>query len=173
MNNTLYIHSTDNKYRYVLGNKGINPLIVFGINPSIAEPIELGKSDPTIEKIKRISNKLGYDTFIMLNLYPQRATNPNDLDRLFNQEIHQRNLIEIEKILKEFKHHHVIGAWGNLIHKRAYLKTCLEDINELVKKYEMKWMCFDINQSGQPKHPLYVKEETIRLKSYSIKSEKE
>ena len=64
----------DDTERFILGESGANPIICFGINPSTANDI---KYDPTILKIRKIASENNCDGWIMLNLYPQRATNPN------------------------------------------------------------------------------------------------
>lgn len=74
MTEWLYEHSHNNRARYVLGTKGDNPLVCFGVNPGTAAP---GALDPTLKSVERFANEHGYDSFIMLNLYPQRSTNPD------------------------------------------------------------------------------------------------
>ena len=64
----------DDTARFMLGEVGENPIICFGINPSTAND---EKDDPTISKIRKIASENNCDGWIMLNLYPQRATNPN------------------------------------------------------------------------------------------------
>ena len=61
-------------YRYVLGRVGRRPLVCIGINPSTAQP---GALDPTLKSVERLANANGFDSWIMFNVYPQRATNPN------------------------------------------------------------------------------------------------
>ena len=73
MNNWIYKTDATNSARFLLGEKGSNPLIVFGVNPSVAEPDYLGGLDPTIRKIKMLSKALKFDGWMMLNLYPVRA----------------------------------------------------------------------------------------------------
>ena len=65
-------------YRYVLGRVGRHPLVCIGINPSTAQP---GALDPTLKSVERLANANGFDSWIMFNVYPQRATDPNDMDR--------------------------------------------------------------------------------------------
>lgn len=74
--NWIYEKNSDNTSRYVLGTVGTNPLICIGVNPSTAEP---GNLDNTLKSVTRICEANGYDSWIMLNLYPQRATNPNEM----------------------------------------------------------------------------------------------
>jgi hypothetical protein len=84
----IYEKNYDNTARFVLGTKGNNPLVCFGVNPSIATPEQL---DNTIRSIQRISFNNGFDSWIMLNIYPQRATKPNDLHHIFYNELHIKN----------------------------------------------------------------------------------
>lgn len=68
--------------RYVLGEKFDTSckkvLICIGINPSTAIPEQL---DPTLKRVqKHVKNSGEYGAWYMLNVYPQRATNPNEMD---------------------------------------------------------------------------------------------
>ena len=55
-----------------------NRLSALGVNPSTAEPDHL---DNTLKSVERIALGNGYDSFIMFNVYPQRATRPQDMAR--------------------------------------------------------------------------------------------
>ena len=81
----LYVPPFYDEYRYILGTRGDNPLICIGINPSTARP---GDLDNTLKSVERIALGNGWDSFIMFNVYPQRATDPNAMDRAFNAELH-------------------------------------------------------------------------------------
>ena len=72
----LYAPNFYSEYRYILGTRGQKPLICIGINPSTARP---GDLDPTLKSVERLANANGFDSWIMFNVYPQRATDPNDL----------------------------------------------------------------------------------------------
>ena len=73
----IYDHS-EPKARYALGRKGIRPFVCFGVNPSTATPARL---DPTVASVARFTEDHGYDGWLMLNLYPQRATNPDKMHK--------------------------------------------------------------------------------------------
>ena len=73
-----YEPHTYQSYRYVLGRVGKHPLVCIGINPSTAQP---GALDPTLKSVERLANANGFDSWIMFNVYPQRATDPNDMDK--------------------------------------------------------------------------------------------
>ena len=73
-----YEPHTYQNYRYVLGRVGKHPLVCIGINPSTAQP---GALDPTLKSVERLAAANGFDSWIMFNVYPQRATDPNDMDK--------------------------------------------------------------------------------------------
>ena len=73
----LYVPNRYSEYRYILGTRGRKPLICMGINPSTAAPDAL---DPTLQSAQRIALANGYDSFLMFNVYAQRATRPDDME---------------------------------------------------------------------------------------------
>ena len=84
-----YEPHTYQPYRYVLGRVGRRPLVCIGINPSTAQP---GALDPTLKSVERLANANGFDSWIMFNVYPQRATNPNDMDKTPDRTLCDENL---------------------------------------------------------------------------------
>lgn len=72
----VYEPSADGSARFVLGTVGDNPLVCFGINPSIAVPNSL---DPTVRRVRGLASTLEFDSWTMLNVYPQIATLPKDI----------------------------------------------------------------------------------------------
>jgi hypothetical protein len=76
----VYYNSSNNEYRYALGEVQDRPnrlLFCFGINPSTATPQKL---DPTARRIEKIATEHGYDSWILLNICAQRATDPNAMN---------------------------------------------------------------------------------------------
>ena len=67
----LYVPKVYSEYRYILGTRGKKPLICMGINPSTAIPDRL---DNTLKSVERIALANGFDSFLMFNVYAQRAT---------------------------------------------------------------------------------------------------
>jgi len=160
--NWIYRASDDDKTRYILGIDGKRPLICFGINPSTARP---GNTDPTIRSVSRIAKHNGYDSWIMLNIYPQRATDPDNIDQNINSELLNENLYYIDEILELYKPDELWAAWGNLIKKRDFLKDCFTEISKIVKKHQSNWIAFgEINKSGHPRHPLFIRTDSIRFR---------
>ena len=150
-------------FRYILGTSGKKPLVVFGINPSTADA---EKSDPTIGVIKNLVTKgpasnCGYDSFLMLNVYPARATDPKALKIIgFNPEYRDENLKVIRFIIREFPDSEILAAWGNSIDIKTDigLQLRLKEILDIVPKD--KWVIRGRpTASGNPHHPLRVKRE--------------
>lgn len=157
----IYKTNKDNTNRYVLGQikegKDSNPLICFGINPSTATP---NKLDNTIKSVQRLSESNGFNGWIMLNIYPQRATDPKDLHKEIDSQAHIINLDIIKDILIQ-KEVVIWAAWGTLIKKRNYLPNCLKDIIKLSEEYNCKWVSLGkISKNGHPHHPLYLRKDT-------------
>lgn len=162
MTNWLYSNSSDNKERFILGEPSDNPLICIGVNPSTAEPKNL---DNTLKQVKARAEFLGYDSWIMINLYPQRATDPNDMHKKLNREIHEKNLEEINKYLSGS--YDIWAAWGTLVEKRPYLAICLKDICSALGS-DCRWFTIGKRSvKGHPHHPLYLK-KGLELDKFDI-----
>ena len=158
-NRWLYVPDFYSEYRYILGTKGQNPLICIGINPSTAAPDDL---DNTLKSVERIALNNGYDSFIMFNVYAQRATNPDDMERVFNPFLHKENMKAFEYVLKLSTNKPSIwAAWGNIIEKRDYLSECVLTMAEIGKRYGATWFTAGkISAKGHPHHPLYLKKDS-------------
>ena len=155
-------------YRYILGTRGSNPLICIGINPSTAAPVDL---DYTLKSVQRIALHNGFDSFIMFNVYAQRATDPDAMERSCNANLHRENLEAFRYVLSISPKPVVWAAWGTIIEKREYLPQCLRDMLEVGQAYGAQWVCAGkCSKKGHPHHPLYLrKDELVRpfdLKAY-------
>ena len=92
----LYAPNFYSEYRYILGTRGKNPLICVGINPSTAKPDAL---DNTLKSVQRIADGNGFDSFLMFNVYAQRATNPDAMEKVCNPALHRENLEAFRYVL--------------------------------------------------------------------------
>jgi hypothetical protein len=125
------------------------PTIAFiGLNPSTADEFKL---DPTITRITRRANALGFGRLVMLNLFAYRSTDPAALKQRFdagleiigdqnNQTIRQ----EAEKAAT------VVCAWG--VHGTLARRD--RDVLRLLGG--IKLHCLGKSKDGHPKHPLYL-----------------
>lgn len=157
----LYVPDFYSEYRYILGTRGKKPLICIGINPSTAEPENL---DNTLSSVQRIAAFNGFDSFIMFNVYAQRATDPNDMEKSYNPFLHEENMKAFEYVLKASVDSPpcVWAAWGTIIEKRPYLLNCVRDMIRIGKDYGAKWCSVGKRSKnfGHPHHPLYLKKDS-------------
>ena len=161
VNRWLYVPNTYSEYRYILGTRGEHPLICVGINPSTAAPDAL---DPTLQSVERIALSNGYDSFLMFNVYAQRATRPDDMEPVCNAALHAENRKAFRYLLSLSQHPAVWAAWGNIIEKRDYLMDCMRDFAADGAAVEARWFTAGPPlKSGHPHHPLYLKRDTPLL----------
>ena len=157
----LYVPNSYSEYRYILGSRGKKPLICIGINPSTAAPDAL---DPTLQSVNRIALSNGYDSFLMFNVYAQRATRPDDMEKTMNPLLHAENRKAFRYLLSLSPQPAVWAAWGNIIEKRDYLTECMRDFLADGKAVGAKWYTAGpLLKSGHPHHPLYLKRDTKLL----------
>ena len=161
----LYAPNFYSEYRYILGTRGKNPLICIGINPSTAEPDNL---DNTLKSVERIALGNGFDSFIMFNVYAQRATDPDAMEKVCNLQLHRENLEAFRYVLSISDKPAVWAAWGAIIEKRSYLADCVRDMVEVGQSYGTQWYCAGaITKKGHPHHPLYLRKDE-KLKEFDI-----
>jgi hypothetical protein len=161
----IYAPNFYSEYRYILGTRGKNPLICIGINPSTAEPDNL---DNTLKSVERIALGNGFDSFIMFNVYAQRATDPNSMEKVCNLQLHKENLEAFRYVLSISDEPAVWAAWGAIIEKRDYLADCVRDMVQVGQEYGASWYCAGaITKKGHPHHPLYLRKDE-RLKPFDV-----
>lgn len=157
----LYVPNAYSEYRYILGTRGEKPLICVGINPSTAAPDAL---DPTLQSAQRIALSNGYDSFLMFNVYAQRATRPDDMEKACNSFLHGENLRAFAYLLSLSPRPAVWAAWGNIIEKRPYLMDCLRDFAAKGRSAGARWFTAGPPlKSGHPHHPLYLRRDTALM----------
>ena len=157
----LYVPDFYSEYRYILGTRGKKPLICIGINTSTAKPDDL---DNTLKSVERIALGNGFDSFIMFNVYAQRATSPKDMEKECNYELHNENMKAFEYILSLSESEPAVwAAWGTIINERDYLAPCVMDMIRLGEKYGAKWYTAGkrSKNGGHPHHPLYLKKDSV------------
>lgn len=155
----LYVPNTYRDYRYILGTAGEKPLICVGINPSTAAPNDL---DNTLKSVERIALANGYDNFIMFNVYAQRATRPDDMEKVCNPVLHRENMAAFRWALEQTKTGApaVWAAWGTIIEKRPYLADCLRDMIAVGEELGAQWYSAGArSKKGHPHHPLYLRKD--------------
>lgn len=156
----LYVPNTYGEYRYILGTRGERPLICVGVNPSTAAP---GDLDNTLKSVERIALHNGYDSFIMFNVYAQRATRPEDMEPVCNADLHAENMKAFDYALSLDKDGApaVWAAWGAVIEKRGYLPGCVRNMIAVGGRRGARWFSAGKRtKRGHPHHPLYLKKDS-------------
>ncbi|SCY69936.1 hypothetical protein SAMN02910292_02563 [Lachnospiraceae bacterium XBB2008] len=151
-----WIYLGDDEERYILGQPGNYNILVFGVNPSTATPGE-NNIDPTIRKVRKLVSEAGFDGWIMVNLYPLRATDPKELPKKANKKLIEKNIKVLQAVVKAYRIARIWAAWGDIIDTRFYLGDALYDIQqELVGDFEW-YHRGSRTKAGNPRHPLYMK----------------
>jgi len=147
----IYTCNESDTARFTLGNRGSKTIFVVGLNPSTANKEH---SDPTVTRVRKVSENNGYDGFVMLNLYPLRATDPKKLPKQADKELLNTNINEIVSIVGDDATPIFWAAWGSDISSRDYLKVALFQLNESIAKLGGQWVKFGpLNAKKHPRHP--------------------
>ena len=155
----LYVPNVYTEYRYILATRGERPLICVGVNPSTAAP---GDLDPTLKSVERVSLYNGFDSFIMFNVYAQRATRPQDMEKAPNLCLHRENMAAFAYALSLSPSPAVWAAWGTVIEQRDYLPRCVLDMVDIGERYGARWFTAGArSKKGHPHHPLYLRKDSI------------
>lgn len=150
-NNSLYSSNKDDTWRYTLGKPGKSLLLTIGLNPSYAAR---EKSDNTVTKVEEAAKQNGFDGFVMLNLYPVRATDYRSLPSKADQEAFNRNLEKIEELVASQPKPVIWAAWGNSIKHHPYFVEARDELFTRLAKYGVKWVRFgELTAKGHPRHP--------------------
>ncbi|MBQ6706202.1 MAG: DUF1643 domain-containing protein [Clostridia bacterium] len=156
----LYLPCRYTEYRYILGTRGQKPLICIGVNPSTAEP---GNLDNTLKSVERIAKNNGFDSFVMFNVYAQRATSPDDMDKTLDPRLHRENMRAFDWLLSRSGDNPTVwAAWGAVIEKRGYLPDCVREMITIGQRYGANWVTAGkrSKRKGHPHHPLYLKSDS-------------
>src|SRR3546814_4018098 len=89
----------------------------------------------------------------MLNLYPQRSTDPRGM-HLVNEAARQEENEQHSAALLDGRPLTLLGAWGELIATRSYLPQLLAGIVAVNDASACEWVSIgDLLKSGHPRHP--------------------
>lgn len=141
--------SPDRQYRYCLWRiwDSSKPMIMFiGLNPSTANETS---DDPTIRRVKRFASDWGYGGVYMMNLFAFVTAYPEELKKCNNP------LGDNDYWLKKIssKCDRIIFAWGSFLEAQERSKQVVEMF--------LNGEALIINTNGSPRHPLYVKSNTV------------
>lgn len=121
------------------------------LNPSRADAT---CDDPTLRACMQFAQRWQYQALSVVNLFGYRTPHPTVL-KTVEDPIGPENDAHVITAVKQAET--VVLAWGNwgtvLGRDRAILTR--------LRPYAHKLHCLVLNQSGQPKHPLYIKRDTV------------
>jgi len=147
----IYSSSKNDKWRYTLGKSGTRHLITIGLNPSTAVK---EKSDTTVAKVEKVALNNGFDGFIMLNLYPVRATKYQSLEQTPDREAFQTNLRAIDEIVSKEEKPFIWAAWGESVLSRSFFVESIQELFKRLNHFNPSWNQFgSLTASGHPRHP--------------------
>lgn len=149
---TMVLPPENQQYRYALGRPGNKTCLIVGMNPSAACE---EYSDRTVNKVIKTVQDLGYDGWIMTNLYPERATDAKNMDE-FDQSRAEKNAKQIIALCNQYRIKEVWGAWGNPTHDNL-IKAKDILLKRLIKKKINIFHFGELTKLGNPRHPLYLK----------------
>lgn len=148
------VFSPCRQWRYTLWrrftpNAQLERMCVFiGLNPSTADETQ---DDPTIRRCIQFSKDWGFAGYVMLNLFAFRATDPKDMKAVADP-IGEQNNEAIFQVTRGAGR--VVAAWGNhglYRYRSVFVREMLPDAT-----YHL-----GLTKSGQPKHPLYLRRDTV------------
>ena len=117
------------------------------LNPSTADD---RRNDPTIRRCISFAQAWGYGSLEVVNLFAYRTTYPRQLMQVADPNGVENDLALLAATQRAEA---VILAWGNW----GGLQGRDRKVLEILAPYQSKLYCLSRNQSGQPRHLLYIK----------------
>ncbi len=151
------VFSTCERYRYALWriwNPQLPTLIFVGLNPSTADE---RTEDPTIRRILSFAARDGAGALLMLNLFAWRATNPKELYSV-EDPVGPVYRPVVERWLAQVRHAKLVVGWG--AHGALRRRPDVQHRSGAVFLGARRPYCFGLTSNGQPKHPLYLADDT-------------
>nr|WP_231716124.1 DUF1643 domain-containing protein [Arthrobacter zhangbolii] len=145
------------------------PFITICMNTSFADQTQ---SDKTVNRLVRASTDNNHTGWMMLNLYPERATNASNLSP-YDSKLSEMNCAVIEHQLRTFGLSEVLGAWGDL--KHPTLQQAKVDVLDTLDQLGVALFTFDdLTARGNPRHPMQRRRELQMMgaKRYLVRSGK-
>ena len=98
----------------------------------------------------------------MFNVYAQRATRPQDMEKERNEALHRENMAAFAYALSLSPAPAVWAAWGTVIEQRPYLPSCVRDMVDIGEQYGARWFTAGArSKKGHPHHPLYLRKDSV------------
>lgn len=144
------------KYRYSLWRawSAYHPRIAFVLlNPSIADE---ERNDPTIRRCIGFARAWKFGSVEVVNLFAYRATNAKELLKVDDPVGEENNYYLVQAVERCAT---VVVGWGT---RENLLGRDRQVLSLLVSKKDV--YCLGITKDGQPRHPLYVKGDSVLVR---------
>jgi hypothetical protein len=140
-------------YRYILlivWDSGLPRMASVGLNPSIAsEAIQ----DPTLSRECERAARMGFGSLLKLNLFAIISTDPKGMLQAEDPYGEWDSVCDLIRAIREHEAEAMVCAtWGNHGHHRGRAT----EFREGTIRMGLKLWAYEVNMSGEPKHPLYL-----------------
>ena len=157
-----YVESLSSYARMFLGRMD-KPDVdeITGLSPAISIDQKTTSHNPrsTVGTVTEIYDYLRL-LYARVGVHPQRATDPNDMDRVPDRALCDENLRWLKAVLAQTEPT-MWAAWGTLIEKRDYLPGLMREMVALTREREIPWVTFGRrSKKGHPHHPLYLRKDS-------------
>lgn len=147
------VFDVSGRYRYSLWRawSAYNPRIAFILlNPSTADE---ERNDPTIRRCIGFARAWKFGSMEVVNLFAYRATDAKELLKIDNPVGEENNCYLVQAVERCST---VVVGWGS---RGTLLGRDRQVLALLAGRKDV--FCLGITKDGQPRHPLYVKGDTI------------
>jgi hypothetical protein len=146
----VFVYSSDKSRRYAYSltwSANQHHVLWVMLNPGTGETEN--RRRPTFERCKLWSKSMGYGGLLFGNVFSLRSKSARELLKLQHgpDSVNEQALLLLSNIAPE-----TIVAWGNHGAKSEQPKR----LNGIIKNPK----CFGYTRTGQPRHPLYVPQNT-------------
>jgi len=151
----------EGEYRFLLGRPGNKTLMAICMNPAGAWT---DRCDSTVRRVIETSIALGYDGWLVANVYPEYAANASELGP-YDAALSHRNVEAIRGALKKYGITEVWAAWGNLEYQALRRGVC-DVLSALDSDDISKFTFWPLLASGDPGHPSRKSHPVLADKRY-------
>ena len=150
-------YSECGRFRYTLEHVmepslPLRQVMWIGLHPGLIDEVP---RDPTLRRIEAFSSRLGYTGFIVTNLFALRTSRPLELTTA-QDPIGPENDAVLRAAAKSSEG--IVACWGS----NGALGKRDDFVTDMLRKATSKPMqSLSRNADGSPKHPLYVRWDTV------------
>lgn len=142
-------------YRYLLwraaSSRGSGTCLFVMLNPSTADA---DRDDPTLRRCISFASSWGFARVELANLFAFRATDPEELLQAADPVGPDNDRYVLEAARRA---HRIVVAWG--AHGTHLGRG--DTVRKMLAEFQV--LSFGLTATGQPRHPLYLRADTVPL----------